>query len=153
MIETSQAGIALEYYPSGDEIPVDAVDGLLGYEFRYEAMTTAHPRLRRTIATFPFLSGSARYFGVLHWDDGTDLDLLDTLAAGGADVSSAIDRALYCAVGGATCQVCHTPQLLVSPEAGLPTSSLPRLRAHRLSYTCPNCGDTRFAQHAEVLDG
>ena len=86
-----------------------------GYEFRYDAVSARHPRMRRAFVRPP---GYAM-FGALRWADGTDLDLLDTLVAAGADVGEAVDRAVFGVFVSPTCTVCHTPHLLLSIDGGL----------------------------------
>ena len=118
-----------------------------GYSFRNDADAARHPRMRRCLIEFP----RSTFFGALHWADGTDLDLLDLLADQGADIGSAVDRAVFGVFGSVTCLACHTPRRVLGLDGGIPEPT-PAQRRRRWSTTCPTCGHDRYASHVEVLD-
>src|SRR6478735_1752046 len=143
-----RGGFPLLYLTATDPVPEDLRTRVYGgYEFRYDAASARHPRMRRAFVLPPGRS----YFGALHWADGTDLDLLDTLVAGGADIGEALDRAVFGVFTTPTCFSCATSRLLLGVDRGMGPLT-PVQTSRRLSTVCPTCGDDGFLAHLEVLD-
>src|SRR5580700_3688532 len=68
------AGRDLTYFGPGDELsPEDS--GAIGFDFSEDAGLHLHPRLRRVLTTM--VRPVPKFYGVLHWTDGSDLELLD----------------------------------------------------------------------------
>lgn len=152
MHEIDLDGVPAWYYPEDEEIPPEVTADVSRYQFRYDALTMHHPRLRQVIVPKGTNGLGATFFAVLHWADGTDLRLLDHMLEIGADVDDAIDRGLLCEVHGATCQKCAASFVLASPFVGFDAGRPSRHGRAEPSYVCPNCEDSRFVQHVEVLE-
>ena len=152
MAVTVLDGYAVRYVCAGEEMTAADREGAIGYVFRDDAVAFDHPRLRRAVVVFPWRDGAPRrVYGVLHWSDGTDLETLDQRARRGGDIAEEVDRALFCQIRGATCQACGNHVRMAAVDGGIPVATVARRRVHRLTASCPVCGDGRFVQHAEVL--
>ena len=148
MATFERGGFPLLYLSATDPVPEDLRTRRHGgYEFRYDAVSARHPRMRRAFVLPPGRS----FFGALHWADGTDLDLLDTLAERGADVGEAADRAVFGMFASPICFACDTSRLVLGVDRGLGPLT-PAQTTRRLSTSCPTCGDDGFLAHLEVLD-
>lgn len=151
MNRSSIDGYPVTYISAGEEIPPAELDGLRSYEFRHDAAAFDRPRLRRAILEMPMKSGPWRYFGVVHWSDGTDLEELDRRARAGDDLTGALEGGIFCDVRNVQCLVCHTNHLVAVPDGGKPIVTPDRQRAHEFSSTCPTCGNTDYIRHAELF--
>lgn len=100
-------------------------------------------------------SGTWTYFGVVHWDDGRDLDELDSVARRGAadELAAALAAGLFCQLVTVQCRACGDNHLVAVPDPGMPVVTGERTGGHRLASSCPTCGDGRFARYAEVFPG
>jgi hypothetical protein len=152
MHEIDLDGVPAWYYPEDEEIPPEVTADVSRYQFRYDALTMHHPRLRQVIVPKGTNGLQATFFAVLHWVDGTDLRLLDHMLEIGADVDDAIDRGLLCEVSGASCQKCAASSVLVRPFGGFGAGRPSHGGRATPSYVCPNCGDYPFVEHVEVLE-
>ena len=85
-------GRGATYFAAGEEIPTGESEGVRGYEFRDDSVAFDHPRLRRLILDMPMRTATNRYFGVVHWSDGTDLEELDRRARADGDISDDLQR-------------------------------------------------------------
>lgn len=142
---------AVTYFAAGEEIPADESANVRGYDFRKDSAVFDHPRARRAILDFPMKLRVDRYFGVVHWSDGTDLEELDRRSRAGDDLSAALEAGLFCELGDVQCLVCANNHLVAVPDGGMPVVTVERQRAHRFSTTCPTCGNTSFIRHAELF--
>jgi len=143
----------LTYFCAGDEIPTDAAADVLGYDFRKESVVFDHPRARRVILDMPMKASVHRYFGVVHWSDGTDLEELDQRARAGDDLTDGLGTGLFCNLHDVQCRECGNNHLVAVADGGNPVVTLARLSAHTFSTTCPTCGDASFIRHAELFAG
>ena len=99
----------------------------------------------------PMRTATNRYFGVVHWSDGTDLEELDRRARAGSDLSDDLQRGMFCNISSAQCLVCDNNHLVAVADGGNPIVTVARQRAHEFSTTCPTCGNTSFIRHAELF--
>lgn len=134
-------GREVTYFAAGEVLdPGDA--GAVGFDFSEDVGFRSHPRLRRVLTTM--VRPAPKFYGVLHWSDGSDLNLLDGKVRRGqaddADFAGALlaePRTLVCSV----CQA-HVRVLAVDTGQALFASTLAeRLRAHALKASCPKCGE------------
>ncbi len=148
MVILERGDSPLLYLTATDQVPEELRAGeFSGYEFRYDAVSARHPRMRRAFVQPPGRS----YFGALHWADETDLDLLDSLVAEGADIGPAADRAVFGSFNTPTCLSCSSSRLLLGVDRGLGRLT-PAQLTRRLLTCCPTCGHDRYPPHLEVLD-
>jgi hypothetical protein len=152
MHELDLDGVQAWYYPAGEDVPPEVTEDVFRYEFRYDALTMDHPRLRQVILPKGTNGLNATLFAVLHWNDGTDLPTLDRMLELGADASDTIGRALLCEVHNATCPNCGATYVLLRPFGDFPAGDIRKHGRAEPSRTCPNCGHTRFPPHVEVLE-
>ena len=152
MYEIDLDGVPAWYYPADEDVPPGVTEDVFRYEFRYDALTMDHPRLRQVILPKRTNGLSATLFAVLHWDDGTDLRMLDRMLSLGADCGDTLRRGLLCEVHGATCQNCGATFVLARPLGDFAAGDLRKRDRAEPSRVCPNCGDTRFPPHVEVLE-
>src|SRR6478736_3696344 len=103
MVTYERGGFPLLYLAATDPVAEELTAGEhTGYEFRLDCYAARHPRMRRAfVRPTRFV-----FFGALHWADGTDLDLLDTLAERGADIGAAVDRAVFGVFVSPICRAC-----------------------------------------------
>jgi len=119
------------------------------YKEGYE--TAAHnPRIRRVLCPYKIRASEGKLALCLHWNDGSELPALDKLIANNAAKETDFDDALLCETVNATCLKCGKDNIVTTPFVGL-LSQAKRLRSHSTSSICPNCGDSRYAAHTEVL--
>lgn len=144
-------GRGATYFAAGEEIPTGESEGVRGYEFRDDSVAFDHPRLRRLILDMPMRTATNRYFGVVHWSDGTDLEELDRRARADGDISDDLQRGIFCEIRSAQCMVCHNNHRVAVADGGNPIVTVARQRAHEFSTTCPTCGNTSFLRHAELF--
>ena len=142
---------AVTYFSAGEEIPADESANVRGYDFRKDSAVFDHPRARRAILDFPMKLRVDRYFGVVHWSDGTDLEEVDRRARSGEDLSDDLQRGIFCDIRSAQCMVCHNNHRVAVADGGNPVVTVARQRAHEFSTTCPTCGNTSFIRHAELF--
>jgi hypothetical protein len=144
-------GLDVTYFSAGEEIPTAETVDVKGYEFRNDSAAFDHPRLRRAILDIPMGASAWRFFGVVHWSDGTDLEELDREARAGSDLSPALERGIFCEIRSVQCLVCHNNHRVAVADGGNPVVTVERQRAHEFSTTCPTCGNTSFIRHAELF--
>lgn len=145
-------GVPAWYFPADEDIPPDVTEGVFRYEFRFDALTMDHPRLRQVILPEGTNGLGARLLAVLHWEDGTDLTMLDRMLSLGADTTDTIERALLCEIHDATCQNCGATYVIARPFAEFDAGDIRRHPRPEPSRVCPNCGSTRFPPYVEVLE-
>jgi len=146
-------GWAMSCFAAGEEIPSAGIEGLRDYEFRLESVVIDHPRVRRVILEMPMKSGLWRYFGVVHWSDGTDLEEFDRRSRAGEDLNASLEDGIFCSLRDVQCLVCHTNHLVAVADGGVPIVTTERQRAHTFSTTCPTCDNTSYIRHAELFAG
>lgn len=149
MIEIELDGRPLWYYPDGESVPPEVTERVFGYSFRHDSLTMHHPRTRQVVIPWPGLGDLGMF--VLHWDDDTDLELLDHLAAEGADITDAVMRAVVCEVHEPMCRNCDNRSVVLVPAVVAPGRTIAKTSAHAGSTVCPNCGDPGYVHHVEVL--
>ncbi len=144
-------GWTVTYFSAGEEIPDAELTDVRGYQFRHDSAAFDHPRVRRAILDMPMKTGLRRYFGAIHWSDGTDLEALDGRARAGEDLTAALADGLFCDIRNVQCLVCHDNHLVAVADSGNPIVTIPRQRDHAFSSTCPTCGNTSYIRHAELF--
>ena len=144
-------GWAVTFFAAGEEIPSAETAELRGYEFRKDTAAFDHRRVRRVVLDMPMKTSLHRYFGVVHWSDGTDLEELDRRSRAGADLSEELGAGLFCNLNDVQCLVCGNNHLVAVADGGNPIVTLARRRAHEFSSTCPTCGNTSYIRHAELF--
>lgn len=149
MNRTSIDGWAATYVAAGEEIPADEAAGVRGYDFRKDRAVFDHDRARRLILDVPMKSGAYRFFGVVHWSDGSDLEDLDRRSRTADDLSERLSTGLFCTLNDVQCLVCANNHLVAVADGGYPIVTLARQRAHEFSSTCPTCGNESYIRHAE----
>lgn len=142
---------AVTYFCAGEEIPSDETVDVKGYDFRNDSAAFDHPRLRRAILDVPMGAKAWRFFGVVHWSDGTDLEALDDAARAGDDLSATLEQGIFCEIRSVQCSVCHNNHRVAVADGGMPVVTVERQRGHEFSTTCPTCGNTAFIRHAELF--
>ena len=145
-------GVPAWYYPAGEDVPPDVTEDVFRYEFRYDALTMDHPRLRQVILPKGTNGLNATLFAVLHWDDGTDLAMLDRMLSLGADADGAIARGLLCEVHGATCPNCGGDVRAPPSVRRLRRRRHPQARPRRAVARVPQLRSRRLPPHVEVLE-
>jgi hypothetical protein len=151
VIRSAIDGSTVTYFCAGEEIPAGETADVKGYDFRNDSAAFDHPRLRRAILDVPMGASTWRFFGVVHWSDGTDLEELDRTARAGGELSPALERGIFCEIRSVQCQVCHNNHRVAVADGGIPIVTVERQRAHEFSTTCPTCGNTSFIRHAELF--
>lgn len=149
MYEIELEGQPLWYYPRGESIPPEVTAQIFRYRFRDDSLTMFHARTRQIVVPWRGLGDLGLF--VLHWDDDTDLELLDNLAAQGADITDAIARAVVCEVHEPMCRNCDNRSVVLVPSVVAPGRTIAKTAAHRSTTVCPNCGDPDYVNHVEVL--
>jgi hypothetical protein len=84
-----------------------------------------------------------KVYGVLHWSDRSDLDLLDEKVRNGEADDDDFAGALLAEPRSITCGSCQAQVRVLAVDTGqaLFASSLAsRLRGHELKAACPACG-------------
>jgi hypothetical protein len=151
MNRTSIDGWAVTYFAAGEEVPTAEASGVRGYEFRKDSAVFDNPRARRVILDMPMKTATNRYFGIVHWSDGADLEALDQRSRAGEDLSEQLEAGLFCNLNDVQCLVCSNNHLVAVADGGNPIVTLARQRAHTFSSTCPTCGNTSYIRHAELF--
>jgi len=149
VIDATKNGWPIRYVPDDEEIVPD-IEPMAGWSIERDAIARHHPRLRRIAWAFD-PGGERHAFGVLHWDDGTDLAVLDQQASSGADVTDALERTLACEIHRPTCLECLGTWTVAAVLSGTPVNPVPNPRKHRYSTECPGCHQQRWVMHTEVL--
>lgn len=149
MVELVVDGTTVRYYPQGEPVPPEVTERVYRYSFRDDSLTMHHPRVRQIVV--PLRPGDDLALLALHWDDGTDLDLLDHLVGQGADIDDAVARALTCEVREPICGNCDNASVVLVAARHLPGGGWEREARHEMTTVCPNCGDPGYVPHAEVL--
>lgn len=144
-------GWAVRFFAAGEKVPSTVTAGLRGYQFRKDIAAFDHRRVRRIVIDMPMKTSLHRYFGVVQWSDGTDLEELDRRSRAGADLSEELGAGLFCNLNDVQCLVCNNNHLVAVADGGNPIVTLARRRAHAYSSTCPTCGNTSYIRYAELF--
>ncbi len=124
MLRAEIDGWELTYLCAGEEVPTDEASAVLGYDVRKESVVFDHPRARRVILDMPMKASVNRYFGVVHWSDGTDLEELDQRARAGDDLSEMLGAGLFCNLQDVQCLECGDNHLVAVADGGNPIVTL-----------------------------
>lgn len=130
--------LAVQYIAAGEQVP-QIRQGLVGFEEGDDLALQTSLRIRRILMPLP----SGRYvYLVLHWDDGTNLTILDELVAAGADYSSMFEGALAGTIMTVRCDSCSARYRAAVADTGNPLfdNLTERLRSHSYVSLCPRCG-------------
>jgi len=129
------------YYAAGETLDPEDAEAT-GFDFSEDVEFRVHPSLRRVVTTL--VRPSPRFYGVLHWSDGTDLNLLDEKVQSGQPGDADFPGALLAEPRTVICSSCHAQVrvLAVDPGQTLFASTLAqRLRSHTFKRSCPVCGE------------
>jgi hypothetical protein len=132
------------YFPAGEEFDAGKPD-VKGFYPLVDAQLRSHPRLRRVLMTVT-RSGASLYY-VLHWSDGSDLDLLDEKVRDGRVSDADFAGALIAEPRVVTCLACHARSGVLVVDSALSLffgdhpGDVARLRAHDFKESCPACGE------------
>jgi hypothetical protein len=133
-------GRAVTYLAALEEMPEDAMDDIVGFDFFDDQELRDHPRLRRILMTL--VRPKPLFYGALHWSDGCDLVVLDRKVrrdtVGEDDFAGAVvaePRTIVCT----NCQA-QLRVLAVDTGQALFSSTLAeRMRKHELRTSCTVC--------------
>ena len=144
-------GRPVVYLTAGD--PLKDPANVVGYDLFEDRQLSQHPRVRRIVTTL--IRPIPRFYGVLHWSDGTDLSLVDAKVCEGTATDADFAGALAAEPHTIVCPHCDAQLrvLAVDPGQAVFASTLPeRLRAHKLLTNCPICDGHLTVQIVEFLD-
>lgn len=133
-------GRHVTYFPAGDKIaPVDSET--IGFDFSEDAEFRLHTRLRRVLTTL--VRPTPTFYGVLHWSDGSDLNLLDHKVKSGLVTDADFSNALLAEPRTIVCHACQAQVRVLAVDTGQALFAgdlAERLRGHALKTSCPACG-------------
>jgi hypothetical protein len=147
-------GRPVVYLASGEPLARSAREDVQGFDLLEDRDLQGHPRLRRVLTTL--VRPTPRFYGVLHWSDGTDLDELDRRVLSDEASDADFEGALFAEPRTIVCLNCeaHIRALAVDPGQALFAKTLPeRLRAHELKSSCPACSAALTVPIVEFLGG
>lgn len=129
-------------YIAADEVlgPEDAE--AVGFDFSEDTGFRFHPRLRRVLTMM--VRSAPKFYGVLHWSDGSGLNLLDEKVRSGQADDADFAGALLAEPRTIVCRACQAQVRVLAVDTGqaLFASTLAgRLRGHALKAACPACGE------------
>jgi hypothetical protein len=152
-------GRRVTYLSASEDVPEEAMDDIVGFDFFDDREFRDHPRLRRILMTV--VRPNPLFYGVLHWSDGSDLVLLDRKVLRGTvdqdDFAGAVGAELRTIV----CTNCQAQLRVLAVDTGqaIFSSTLSeRLRKHQLRTSCPLCAEqlslpiVEFLGQNEVLE-
>jgi hypothetical protein len=130
----------VKYFPAGEAIAGVDREKLVGFDAHEDEELRYHPRLRRVLTTL--IRESPLFYGVLHWNEGTDLQEVDRRVRAGVAGPVDFEGAVYAELRTIVCRCCEAQVrvLAVDPGQALFASSLAsRLRGHQFQKACPIC--------------
>lgn len=133
-------GRPVVYLASGEPLASSVREDAQGFDLVEDRGLQGHPRLRRVLTTL--VRPTPRFYGALHWSDGTDLDELDRKVLSDEATDGDFEGALLAEPRTIVCLNCeaHFRALAVDTGQVLFAKTLPeRLRAHELRSSCPAC--------------
>lgn len=123
-------GRYVTYFAADDVLDPEDSEAI-GFDFSEDAGFRSHPRLRRVLTTM--VRPVPRFYGVLHWSDGSDLNLLDEKVQSGqaddADFAGALlaePRTIVCRSCLAQVRVLPSRQSRCTSATGSSTRANPR---------------------------
>jgi hypothetical protein len=146
-------GRELTYFPAGEGITVLASE-VVGLDRIEDQGLLEHPRVRRVLTTL--VRSSPKFYGVLHWSDGTDLVSLDRKVRDGTVTDEEFAGALLAEPRTIVCTSCGAQIRCLAVDTGqalFARSLVERLRNHQLEKTCPVCTSKLTAPIVELIKG
>jgi hypothetical protein len=141
------------YFAAGGVLDPEDAEAV-GFDFSEDAGFRFHPRLRRVLTTV--VRPVPKFYGVLHWSGGSDLNLLDEKVrdgqAGEADFAGAVLAEPRTVVCGA-CQAQVRVLAVDTGQALFAGTLAERLRGHALKRSCPVCGEPWGLPVVEFIGG
>jgi hypothetical protein len=145
-------GKSIVYLSADEDLESDTSARLVGFDIFEDAEIRANPRLRRVLTTLAH--STPLFYGVLHWNDGSDLDSLDCRVSGDGYTDGDFVGALLAEPRTIVCRVCEAHLRVLAVDAGqaLFASTLAeRLRSHALKSKCPVCHSSLGPMIVEFL--
>jgi hypothetical protein len=128
------------YFAAGEVL--DAEDSAaVGFGFFDDGELRSHPRLRRVLTTL--VRPVPRFYGVLQWSDGSDLNLLDEKVRGGQADDADFAGALLAEPRTIACRACRAEVRVLAVDTGqalFAGTLAERLRAHGLRRRARRAG-------------
>lgn len=132
-------GRDLTYFAAGEILdPEDS--RAIGFDFFEDAVFRSHPRLRRVLTMM--VRPVPKFYGVLHWSDGSDLRLLDEKVHRGQADDADFAGALLAEPRTIVCRTCQAQIRVLAVDTGqalFAGTLAERLRGHALKASCPEC--------------
>lgn len=132
-------GRDVTYFAAGEMLGSEDAEAV-GFDFSEDAGFRSHPRLRRVLTTM--VRPVPKFYGVLHWSDGSDLNLLDEEVQSGQADDADFVGALLAEPRTIVCRACQAQLRVLAVDTGqaLFASTLAeRFRGHALKASCPAC--------------
>lgn len=129
-------------YFEADEDLAQADKLAWGFDELEDRVLRQNPRVRRVLARV--LRSGPPLYQLLHWSDGTDLDVLDELLRAGIVDDEMFQGALLVEARTINCLTCGAQlRVLVADTAPFlfAASYAERARRHQFQRGCANCGD------------
>jgi hypothetical protein len=134
------AGKDVTYLTAGERIASADMDAI-GFDLLEDRSLESHPRLRRVLTTL--VRPAPRFYGVLHWSDGSDLEELDQKVISGLVADEDFAGALLAEPRTIVCRGCGAQVRALAVDTGqalFAGTLAARLRDHKLKSSCPSCG-------------
>lgn len=103
-------------YIAADEVlgPEDAE--AVGFDFSEDTGFRSHARLRRVLTMM--VRSAPKFYGVLHWSDGSDLNLLDEKVRSGQPDDADLAGALLAEPRTIVCRACQAQVRVLAVDTG-----------------------------------
>ncbi|MEA2533142.1 MAG: hypothetical protein QOJ93_953 [Actinomycetota bacterium] len=145
-------GRSVTYLTASDEVPEEAMDDIVGFDFFDDQELRDHPRLRRILMTL--VRPKPLFYGVLHWSDGGDLVALDHKVRRGTEGEEDFAVAVVAEPRTIVCSNCQAQLRVLALDTGqaIFSSTLPeRMRKHQLRTSCTVCAEELSLPIVEFL--
>jgi hypothetical protein len=145
-------GRRVTYLAASEDVPEEAMDEIVGFDFFDDRELRDHPRLRRILMTL--VRPKPLFYGVLHWSDGSDLVLLDHKVLRGTVGEDDFGGAVVAELRTIVCTNCQAQLRVLAVDTGqaILSSTLPeRMRRHQLRTSCTVCAEKLSLPIVEFL--
>jgi hypothetical protein len=133
-------GNTIRYLTAGERLQFDDQDNPIGFDLLEDRDLEYHPRLRRVLTTL--VRPQPTFYGVLHWNDGTDLEELDRKVLENKASDEDFAGALLAQPRTIICPNCESQLRVLAVDTGqalFAKTLAERLRTHNLKSKCPVC--------------
>lgn len=140
------AGRPVIYFAAGERLSADD-EKAVGFDLSDDRCLRDHPRVRRVLTTL--LRRSPKFYGALHWSDGSDLRELDRRVRNGMATDHDFSGALLSQLTSVVCLQCEGQFRALVVDGGQPLfaqTRAERLRKHIFQNQCPSC-DSKLNMH------